>query len=173
MGLLNEVASWFRKRPAAGPAPDASAHREIVSLLTPAQVQTLGMLPSFGICGVYEECRGERVFRENPAFVALMQAAIGHFGEGDSALAEAARRQRQGYVYVIDGRTPEGAAGAVPPQDIVGGFAIRDGALLPGGYQPNPAHRLVTADGLFKLPAAMEAFIVAEIFRAATEPARD
>lgn len=171
MGLLSKVASWFRHRPAA--APSLAAERKIVSLLTPAQVEALGELPSFAICGVCEQHDGETIFRENRLFLDALHAAIARFGDNDAALAEAARRQGQGYVYVIDRRTPEGTAGSVPPCDIVGNFAVRDGVLVPGGYAANPAHRLLTAGGLFKLSPDMEAFVVAELMRSASTRVRD
>ena len=56
---------------------------------------------------------------------------------------------------------------------VGGGFPVGAGGVLRDGLGPNPALGRSTACGFFKLPGALEAFIVAEIFRAATEPARD
>ena len=45
----------------------------------------------------------------------------------------------------------------MPPQDIIGAFEVRDGALVTGSYRHNPQHRLFTAAGWFRLPPAIEA----------------
>jgi hypothetical protein len=65
------------------------------------------------------------------------------------------KRQGDGYVYLLDGRTPQ-PDGQVPPEDIIGAVAVHGGSVVPGSYQHNPNHRLLTADGWFVLPPDIE-----------------
>jgi hypothetical protein len=94
-------------------------------------------------------------FRENPAFVAVLKHVIGSVMHLLDDVRDAARRQGDGHVYLIDERTPD-PAGEVPPADIIGAVEVRDGAPVAGSYRHNPNHRLYTADGFFRLPAALE-----------------
>jgi hypothetical protein len=97
-------------------------------------------------------------FRENPAFVQLLQGLIAeHLGEVHGIVREAAR-QRGGHVYLIDGRTPR-PDGQVPPLDVIGAVAVEAGLLVPGSYRHNPNHRLLTEDGFFVLPTELEAVL--------------
>ena len=47
-------------------------------------------------------------FRPNPAFIRLMHHVIKTFGPDDPALQEAASQQQEGWLYIVDLRTPEG-----------------------------------------------------------------
>lgn len=86
----------------------------------------------------------------NPAFVALLQDFIARTAPTDPGFARAAREQVDGWIYVIDRRTPT-PLGNVPAEDILGGFEVRQGVLVPGSYQPMKSHRIVSARGLFQL----------------------
>jgi hypothetical protein len=93
-------------------------------------------------------------FIQNPKFVALVHTVVARHGfEQDEGRAEA-RRIGQGSVWVIDQRTAT-PQGDVPTEDIIGGFEVQDGQLVPGGYQPNPNYRLFTSRGFFQLGAAL------------------
>jgi hypothetical protein len=86
----------------------------------------------------------------NPAFVALLQDFIARTAPTDPGFARAAREQVDGWIYVIDRRTPT-PLGNVPAEDILGGFEVRQGVLVPGSYQPMKSHRIVSARGMFQL----------------------
>jgi hypothetical protein len=72
------------------------------------------------------------------------------------------KRQGDGYVYLLDGRTPQ-PGGQVPAEDIIGAVAVHGGSLVSGSYQPNTNHRLLTADGLFVLPPEIEIALQDEV----------
>ena len=59
-------------------------------------------------------------------------------------------------MYVIDLRTPGGPQGQVPPEDIVGAFEVKDGALCPDSYQANENHEIYSEDGLVRLPPSLQ-----------------
>ncbi|PZU94133.1 MAG: hypothetical protein DI527_04325 [Chelatococcus sp.] len=142
-------------------------HAQAVSLLKPDDVNAIGNLPPIAICGFIQDEGGERRFVPNRPFIDFMHRAIAAFAEHDPGIAAAARQQGDGYLYIIDQRTPDGPSGSVPPEDIVGAHRVAQGRIVPGGYEANPHHLLVSANGLVRLPPAMEAFLVAEIRKAA------
>ena len=107
-------------------------------------------------------------FRVNHAFVEFMHDVIRTAGPTDPSLQEAAAEQGNGWVYIIDLRTPEGPQGRVPLEDIIGGFEVRDGRLLADSYRPNEEHLVLTKDGPVQLPPSLHA----ELVRAALERAR-
>jgi hypothetical protein len=60
-------------------------------------------------------------------------------------MAEAARLGN-GWVYIIDQRTPT-PGGQVPPEDIIGAFEVKDGDILPGSYRASPNHMILSPNG--------------------------
>lgn len=99
---------------------------------------------------------------ENPGFVERLHAAIAHEAPRCPRFQMAARRQKDGWIYVIDGRTPD-PAGAVPPEDILGGFELHAGVCKPGGYVRNPNHRLLTRRGFFQLESEFYEAVMARL----------
>jgi hypothetical protein len=125
----------------------------VVSILTPDEARGLGGLPKKAVVGTLAELAGEvEQFRPNPAFVEFMHEVIRSVGPGDAGLRAAAAAQGEGWVYVVDLRTPEGPQGRVPPEDIVGGFAVANGEIVEGSYRANDAHVLLTRNGVVSLP---------------------
>lgn len=101
-------------------------------------------------------------FVPNMSFVSLLHEAISTRGPDTEGLARAARRQGEGWIYVIDQRT-RSPSGQVPPEDIVGAFQVAGGRLVPGSCKPNPKHQLVTKRGPFDLGRELEALVSDEI----------
>lgn len=137
--------------------------QQVISLLSPEQVRALGWLPAEAIAGTFD---GDRVsaetFRQNPTFVEFMHTVIGNAGPDDRELQLAAQAQHDGWVYVIDLRTPEGPDGRVPNEDIIGAFEVRNGRVVPDSYHANDAYRVFAANGLVRLPPGLlQAFVEA------------
>jgi hypothetical protein len=99
-------------------------------------------------------------FRQNPAFVDFMHEVIRTTGPNDPELREAAQEQRDGWVYIIDLRTPEGPGGRVPPEDIIGAFEVQDGQIVADSYQASSTHRVYTNDGMVCLPPSLRRALV-------------
>lgn len=136
----------------------------VLSLLAPSEVEALGGMPGEAVVGVVE---GEEVspatVRPNRVFIDFMHRIIETAGPADADLKAAAARQGDGYVYIIDLRTPHGPSGAVPPEDIIGAFAVSAGRL--GAYRRNDNHRVLTAHGMVRLPDGLRAALVAALPR--------
>lgn len=89
-------------------------------------------------------------FGRNPAFVNFLHEVIKKHGPNAPELLDVAKKQGDGVVVVIDGRTPTPENG-VPPHDILGIFETRRGEIVPGAYHPNPNHKILTQDGFLRL----------------------
>jgi hypothetical protein len=102
------------------------------------------------------------VFARNRVFVDFLHGVIARRGPELPGLLAAARRQGEGWVYVIDQRTRT-PADAVPPEDIIGAFEVQGGQLVPGSYRPSPKHMILSADGFFQLGDELQACLLEEL----------
>ena len=102
------------------------------------------------------------VFAPNRVFVDFMHDVVARRGPEQPGLVAEAQRQGDGWVYVIDQRTPT-PGGAVPPEDIVGWFEVRGGRVVAGSYKPCPKHVVLTDDGFFNLGPELQACLLEEL----------
>jgi hypothetical protein len=84
--------------------------------------------------------------QENGPFLRLLSRVIFETIDQCGDIRRHAQDQGSGYLYLLDERTPD-PGGRVPPEDIVGAIEVSDGKPLPGSYQHNPRHRLLTPAG--------------------------
>jgi hypothetical protein len=169
--LLERFRPGASTRVAASSDPSAPYHvyrvtlpegvRDVVALFSEDVVFSSGLHPS-AIVGTFEDLleggKGftEANFRPNTVFLEVLHSVIAtHALDLPEFQAEAARQQT-GWVYVIDARTPT-PAGNVPPYDIIGGFEVRDGRVVPDSYKRNRNHRLLSPNGLFRLDSRLHA----------------
>ena len=107
-------------------------------------------LPSEAIIGELSDAKRISVetFKPNPVFVRFLAKVFGGHANRCAELVAEAKRTKNGWVYVVDKRTPT-PQGAVPPEDIIGGCEVREGELL--RFLASPKHQLVSVHGLFRL----------------------
>jgi len=110
-------------------------------------------------------------FARNRVFVELLHRTIAKHGPSVSGLVAAAKQQREGWVHIIDGRTPT-PQGAVPPEDIIGAFQVRGGQIIPGSYQQNSNHKILSTQGFLCLDPAMQEFLLSEVSASAQQGAQ-
>src|SRR5262245_34040212 len=127
----------FRRKQGPAETSNGDVFTQVLSVLTPTDVEQIGGLPNEALAGLIgipaqdpnslSAVTGEgfsvHEFRANPALVAFMHKVIETLGPSTPELQDAAQRQGNGFVYIIDLRTPEGPMGRVPPEDIIGAFA--------------------------------------------------
>jgi hypothetical protein len=101
-------------------------------------------------------------FVGNRAFHQFLHEVVERHAPTTLGFAEDARQQRDGCIYLIDQRTPT-PGGRVPPEDVIGGFEVRDGHVVAHSYQPIPSHQLMTERGLFNLGDELQARLVFEL----------
>jgi hypothetical protein len=102
------------------------------------------------------------VFARNRVFVDFMHGVIARRGPTLPGLIAEARRQGDGWVYIIDQRT-RNPQGHIPPEDIVGVFAVKSGEIVSGSYQPCPKHQILSADGFLRLEGELQACLLEEL----------
>jgi hypothetical protein len=107
-------------------------------------------------------------FVPNEEFHRLLQETVAEHAPTFEGCRAAAEQIGNGSVYVIDRRTPT-PEGPVPPEDIIGGFKVADGRVVPGSYFGNPNHRLLTERGFFHLEDGLHQRLVAELVERANQ----
>lgn len=142
--------------------------KDYVTCLSHEHVFSRGLSPQ-AIIGVLLRPMesGEKItpegFARNRVFVDFMHGVIARRGPQLPGLLAEARRQQNGFVYVIDQRTAT-PQGAVPLQDILGAFQIKDGEVVPNSYTAIPEHQIFTADGFFDLGSELNRCLLEEMY---------
>jgi hypothetical protein len=101
-------------------------------------------------------------FVANRAFHEFMHGVVERHAPEMAEFADEARQRQDGWIYVVDRRTPT-PAGRVLPEDVIGGFEVRMGHLVAHSYQPIPSHRLMTERGFFQLGDELQQHLVFEL----------
>lgn len=86
----------------------------------------------------------ENGFLANSLFKETIFSFVKKQMANDSGLINAAKKQKGGWVYIIDQRTPD-PQGEVPPQDIIGAFEVVDANL--GEFSPNKNYSIRSNNG--------------------------
>lgn len=125
-------------------------------------------LPAEAIIGVLlrplksGEAITPNVFARNRVFVEFMHKVIARRGPDLPGLIAEAKRLGEGWVYVVDQRTPT-PQGAVPPEDVVGAFEIKNGQVVVGSYRASPKHLILSANGFFRLGSELQPCLLEEL----------
>lgn len=110
--------------------------------------------------------RGESItpdnFARNGVFVDFLHNVIAKHGPMVPGLVGAARQQGEGWVYIIDGRTPTPQED-VPQEDILGAFQVKNGEITSTSYQRNADHRILSDRGFFRLDAILIQQLIDEL----------
>lgn len=122
-------------------------------------------LPAEAIAGEFTGVRTPEVFRQNPYFIQFMARAIERHAPSSRALTAEAQRQQNGFVYILDKRTPT-PDGRVPPEDIIGAFAIEAGEMI--SFSTSPNYRVPTATGFMQLDPCLKDRLVEDLVAIAT-----
>jgi hypothetical protein len=141
---------------------------DYVTLLPPETFFARGLCPE-AVVGVVSrpfesiERITPDVFSRNRVFVDFMHDVIARNAPDDPSFQAAARRQGDGYIYIIDQRTPD-PAGTVPPEDIIGAFKVIGGAADPASYWQNPNHVILSSsNGFFNLGPNLQNALLEEL----------
>ncbi|KAL1760779.1 hypothetical protein FB107DRAFT_202479 [Schizophyllum commune] len=137
------------------PLPDPNLPAYALSFLeklpsTPHSAAVIGWLPA--VAGA-EGDAGLNDFRENPHFRNLLHRAIreGLEQDVDEVQRNGALQLQAGWMHIHDERNIPALGRIGDPDDIIASVLVEDGKILPETYQPMPAYRVVTADGVVQL----------------------
>ena len=131
----------------------------LCSFLSIEDIRSLGSLPNVAVYGSVVD-DNFAAFRPNPEFMKFMHRVIREAGPLDASKQAAAADQRDGWVYVIDLRTPDGPQGNVPIEDIIGGFEVKGGLISSDAYRPNDGHLVHSEQGFVQLPPSLHQAMV-------------
>ncbi|KAF5392742.1 hypothetical protein D9757_000811 [Collybiopsis confluens] len=111
----------------------------------------IGFLPA-GTSDADQEA-GLNDFKENPKFRALLHEAIqsGLKADVDEVPRNGATQLQEGWMHIHDERNVPALGRIGDPDDILASVLVQDGKIVPDSYQPMPAYRLCTSDGITKL----------------------
>ncbi|KAL1717600.1 hypothetical protein EV715DRAFT_202881 [Schizophyllum commune] len=137
------------------PLPDPNLPAYALSFLeklpsTPHSAAVIGWLPA--VAGA-EGDAGLNDFRENPHFRSLLHRAIreGLEQDVDEVQRNGALQLQAGWMHIHDERNIPALGRIGDPDDIIASVLVEGGKILPETYQPMPAYRVVTADGVVQL----------------------
>jgi hypothetical protein len=148
--------------------------QDVVTLLPPKDTLTKGIIPE-AVVGVLKRPLNEggaiapENFVRNEVFTDFMHEVIALHGPDLEGLRAEARRQGEGWVYLIEARTAY-PQGKVPPHDIIGAFEVKAGRLVARSYERNPKHDLLSRDGFFRLPPAVHEELLRELTARSSQP---
>ncbi|KAL9543185.1 hypothetical protein MBANPS3_008237 [Mucor bainieri] len=103
-----------------------------------------------------------KTFIENTKFVDFLTTVLRenvHKVE-DSNLKAMADWQKEGWLHIGDERNPPAWGRINFPEDIIGSVELDGGKIKEGSYQPMPAHRIITNNGLFQLSEPLTKCVV-------------
>ncbi|KAL4267488.1 hypothetical protein AB1N83_004157 [Pleurotus pulmonarius] len=97
-------------------------------------------------------------FRENAIFKEILHEAIRKgLQEGvDDIQINGALQTHSGWMHVHDDRNIPALGRIGDPDDIIASVLVEDGKILADTYQPMPAYRLCTADGITRLTPGLD-----------------
>ena len=124
----------------------------VLSLLAPEEGLKQG-LPQQAIVGTLPpnvKSLNRMDFKPNPAFVDFLHQVIRRYAPLSTELQNAARRKREGWLYIIDCRVTNPQE-EVETEDVIGAFKIESGLIVPESYRRNNQHLLVGKRGPFCL----------------------
>lgn len=142
--------------------------RDYVSLLSLEQVEAQGGLAPEAVVGVLtrrvepEEAITPAIFARNRAFLDFMHEVVARRAPRLPGVVAQAHRLREGFLPIVDRRTPSPEV-QVPPEDVVGGFEVKGGAVIAGSYRRSPDHMILTEEGFFDLGPELMPCLLAEL----------
>jgi hypothetical protein len=141
--------------------------KDYVTLMPPELTFKVGLIPE-AIVGVLtrpldpDEPITPEVFARNRVFVDFMHEVLGREAPKQAACQAEAQRIGNGWVYLIDQRTPT-PEGHVPPHDIIGAIEVKDGRIVNGSYSRSERHVVLSPDGFFRLSPDLHECLIREI----------
>jgi hypothetical protein len=105
---------------------------------------------------------GPENFAANPAFKTFLHASIAKHAPDLPEYQHQAQDLQNGWLYLVDGRAGNSDE-FVSPQDVIGAFFVRNGAMKSDWYRRNSRHRLYTSAGFFQLSETLASKIVADL----------
>ncbi|HEY7329885.1 MAG TPA: hypothetical protein VH592_19780 [Gemmataceae bacterium] len=145
--------------------PDGT--KDYITLIPPETAFTQGLFPESIVGALLRPLEpGEAItpqnFARNSVFVKFMHTVIARHAPNEPGFQAEATRLGEGWIYIIDQRTPT-PAGPVPPEDIIGAFEVKEGAVRPGSYRASDRHMILSPRGFFRLDQRLHSCLLREL----------
>jgi hypothetical protein len=138
--------------------------------LTDDEVATLPFLPSpaFMAALVTRAQQGKPpLLLSNVGFLEFLHRGIAEFAPQLPHFVEAAHTQKTGALFVLDGRFADKdksvPAENLPPDEIVGCFAVKDGLISGSDYQANMKYKLWSLRGPAQVPQHLRPHLLTKL----------
>ena len=146
----------------------AEGFKNIASLVSQEVAFEKGLLPESIIGYFVNQVFNEEIipdnFIRNSLFVDLLHKSIKEFAPQTKSFLNTARKLKNGSVYVIDQRTPD-PNGAVPSEDIIGAFEIKNSEFIKDSYTRNNNHKILSQNGFFNLGNELFEYLLNMLYR--------
>jgi len=141
--------------------------KEFASLLPTQEVFSHGIAPEAIIGELTQPVPRDapiplNAFVRNSLFVELMHTVIAREAPRLNSFQSEAKKQNNGWVYVIDRRTQD-SRGEVPKEDVIGAFEVKNGKVVEGSYAANRNHRILSDRGFFDLGTELYELLLTEL----------
>lgn len=144
-------------------------HHRYFATLLPHDTGFMSGLPSEAIMGELTagpDSLTPDAFQQNPQFLRFMAYVIGKHASSCPGLIAETHRQQNGFVFILDNRTPT-PHDAVPAEDIIGGVEIEKGRML--RFHGSPNYRVLTDRGFMQLDPWLRDRLGEELISIATK----
>jgi hypothetical protein len=141
--------------------------KDYVTMIAPEVVFAQGLAPEAIVGELLRPLEpGEpitpQIFARNRVFVEFMHSVIARYGPQQPGCQAEAKRLGEGWIYIIDQRTPT-PQGPVPPEDIIGAFEVKGGEVVPRSYRASPKHMILSPRGFFQLEDGLQVCLLREL----------
>lgn len=99
-------------------------------------------------------------FKENPDMVYRLFTILKEHHTKSDYLRSLASAWPDGWMHIADGRAMSVFGRCPEPDDIFAMVLVRDGKMVNGSIQRMPTHRLLTVNGIFRLPAELDRLLL-------------
>ncbi|KAJ3387218.1 hypothetical protein HDU92_002044 [Lobulomyces angularis] len=104
-----------------------------------------------------------KTFVENKSFRKIINDTISKNIHNDVVLQGWAYQQKNGYLNIQDERCYVPWGRVPDPEDIFGTVLLSQGKIVEGSFEQMPTHRMVSANGMFKLSEYLESRLIEEV----------
>ncbi|GAA5968805.1 hypothetical protein JCM11641_000738 [Rhodosporidiobolus odoratus] len=104
-----------------------------------------------------------RNFQDNPEWTKLVHEVLKHNVQHDPWMQTLAKsvQGNDTFIHIADARAPADANRQPHPQDVIASVLVQNGKIVPESYEANKAaYRLVSQDGLQRLPSGLHEKVV-------------
>jgi hypothetical protein len=143
---------------------------QFISWVTDQERKQLPVVPSAGYVGVFvERKKNGQIFLANLAYLEFLHFSLAEIGPQFRGFVAAAKTQKSGMLYILDGRFPDNDKSIMPEnlptEEVIGAFGINDGLITVASYRRNANYKVISEFGLARIPDYLRAQIIGNLVK--------